>query len=131
MTNKILVVDDEPISLTVIRHHLETADYTVVCTTSGKEAWQLLTNSPFDYGLVISDRVMPGVDGLELLQKMMQDTYLSKIPLVMTTGICEKEEMIEAIHAGAYDFLFKPIEKDLLLAVVNRALVSNSLPENS
>jgi FixJ family two-component response regulator len=69
---------------------------------------------------VIADRVMPHLPGTELAQRMQENPQLKSIPLILVTGIAEKEEVIEGIKAGARDFLYKPVEKDLLLAIVKK-----------
>lgn len=121
-SNHILVADDDPISLHAVTKILRSVGYAVTQASNGQETLALLRQMPDQYALVITDRIMPGLHAIELLKIMHGDTTLSKIPLIVLTGVADKEEMIEALQAGAFDFLYKPVEKPLLLAVVKKAL---------
>lgn len=120
--SKLLVVDDDPISLQVLSNYLQTTNYPFVTATDGQQAWELLQQSPAEFSVVIADRIMPKLHGIELLNKMREQENLKHIPFIMLTGEAAKDEMIEAMRAGVFDFLYKPVEKTLLLAVLNRAL---------
>jgi len=120
--SKILIVDDDPISLAVVAQHLQIANYQCVIANHGQEAWELLQKTPKDFVMVIADRIMPYLHGIEVLAKMQQHSDLKEIPLIMLTGEADREEISAAFKAGVFDFLYKPVEKELLLAVVKRAL---------
>ncbi len=121
-TKKILIADDDPISLRVLSEYLQIAGYNFVAVEDGQQAWELLQQTPEQFVLVISDRIMPKLHGLELLANMRQYPVLKNIPFVMLTGVSDKAEVVEATKAGVDDFLYKPITKELLLAVVKRML---------
>lgn len=123
MVDKILVVDDDTVSLMVVANHLEAANYRCVTAQHGLEAWEILQKTPQAFQLILTDRIMPHLHGLELLTKMQQHSVLKNIPLIMLTGEAEKAELLAAIKAGVFDFLYKPVEKELLLSVVKRALM--------
>lgn len=118
---RILVVDDEPISLKMIQaglselpHHIETCD-------SGEAAWQLLQkDNHFD--LIILDRIMPEMDGMALFEKLQGVDNLRDIPIIMLTAIDGEDEIIDAISAGVFDYLTKPLDKEKLLQLVESAL---------
>lgn len=120
--SKILLVDDDTVSLKVLENYLSGTNYTYTITTNGLKAWDLLENNPKEFAVVIADRVMPHLHGIELLKKMQAHPQLKNIPLIMLTGEAEKEDMLDAVKAGVEDFLFKPIEKELLLTVLQRIL---------
>lgn len=120
--SKLLIVDDDPISLRVLSEYLRGANYGFVAAENGQQAWEILQKSPQEFALVIADRIMPKMHGMELLAQMRQHQTLKNIPLIMLTGEVEKDEMVAAIKAGVFDFLHKPIEKELLLAVLKRVL---------
>lgn len=122
MKTQVLIVDDDPISLCVLTRYLIEADYAYVKAENGQQAWELLSDKPQEFAVVITDRIMPKLHGLELLAKMQAHPLLKQIPVIFLTGVAEKEEMIEVIKAGASDFLYKPIEKELLLAVLKRVM---------
>lgn len=119
---KILIVDDDPISLRVLTEYLQQMHYAYVAANDGKQAWELLEKAPNEFALVITDRVMPHLHGLQLLEKMQQHPVLKDTPMLMLTGEAEKEDIIAAVKAGVEDFLYKPIEKELLSAVLQRLL---------
>jgi CheY-like chemotaxis protein len=117
---KILLVDDDAISLHLLSAYLAETDYSYVTAVNGLQAWELLQANPAEFSLVISDRIMPKLHGIDLLKKMLAHPLLLHVPLIMLTGVAEKAEVLEAIGAGVKDFLYKPVEKDLLLAVLKR-----------
>lgn len=125
--NKILLVDDDPISLHVLNEYLSAEGYVVVAAADGRAAWELLQTNPTEFSAVITDRVLPHLHGIDILKNMLADPILKNIPVIMITGVAEHEERIEAIKAGIFDFLYKPIEKDLLLAVVRKAIHRKTL----
>lgn len=121
---RILIADDDAISIHVLQKYLTDAGYEVIAVADGQQAWSLLQESPENFNLLIMDRVMPHLHGIDVVKQIQNNTLLKKTPVIMITGVAEKEEIIEAITAGVFDFLYKPIEKELLLAVVKKALQS-------
>jgi len=122
---KILVVDDDPISLRIAIHHLEQNGYDTIAAENGQQALNLLQSAPNEFSLVLTDRIMPKLHGLDLIKQMKADATLHNIPTIMLTGVADKEEMIETIKAGVFDFIYKPIEQELLLLTIKRALAQN------
>ncbi len=127
---EILIVDDEPLNIKVLSLFLAQENYHWQSAENGEIALQLLIQQPKQYSLVLADRIMPRMNALQLINAMKDHELLADIPVVVQTGIADKEEMVEVIKAGAFDFLIKPIDKDLLLAVVKRALQHNSKHNN-
>lgn len=124
---EILLVDDDPIILTILTNYLRNAGYSICTAKNGKEAWELLQKSTHRFSLLILDRVMPELDGIDLLYKIKMTAALNHIPIIMLTSHAERQEVGVAVAAGVYDFLYKPIEQDLLLMVVKRALESRDI----
>lgn len=118
---RILVVDDEPINLEIIREYLEEARYDLDLVVSADEAWQRLDDGGV-YDLAILDRMMPGMSGIELLKKMKADARFRAIPVIMQTAASAPEQIREGIEAGAYYYLPKPYEAEILAAIVRAAL---------
>lgn len=118
--SKILLADDDEVSAHILAHQLESAGYDVVLVNNGEQALHELTQTPKEFALVITDRIMPKLHGVQLALKMQEHPILKKIPVILMTGLADKEEVIEAIKIGVTDFLYKPIENDLLLAVVKK-----------
>lgn len=123
----ILIVDDDPISIRVIEDQLQSQNLKTASAPSGEQAWQLLKENPSDYAMLIVDRLMEGMDGLELTRKVKSDPKLSNLPVVIQTGQADPDEFIEALNAGAFDFIYKPVDQELLLYVIDNALNSSEV----
>lgn len=119
---RILVVDDEPYWLEMIHLYLRDAGYDLVNACSGEEALSLLTAEPYRFDLVILDKFMSGMDGMEVLQQIKADPKLKILPVVLQTGDTAPDKVLEGIRAGAYYYLTKPFSADQLQAVVANAL---------
>lgn len=122
----ILIVDDETELLTMLKTIFERAGYTnIIMAGSGEEALQLISVKMPD--MVISDVMMPGMDGFELLQEIRA---LSKIPVLMLTAKGEAEDRFAGFEMGADDYLVKPfLPKELLLRV--EAIMKRVYPEEN
>lgn len=118
---KVLIVDDEPISIKVLSTFLDDAQIPFEQAFNGKDALSLLNQYPNQFCVVVMDRYMPYMSGLEVLVAMQKSEELKNIPVIMLTGLSEKEDIIEAIKLGAFDYLTKPIEKDLVIKLIERA----------
>lgn len=115
---KILVCDDEEAIREVVSTLLEAQGYKCTVVSDGSKAIQEVRNDSHD--LVLSDIVMPEMDGLRLLRQLRQQN--EDIPVIMVTAMHDISIALEAIRAGAYDYILKPFEKDQLYHSVGRAL---------
>src|SRR5579871_6296026 len=115
---KILVVDDEEAIREVISTLLEAQGYQCTICANGRLALEAFRKDTFD--LVLSDIVMPEMDGLKLLAELRQDD--PDVPVIMVTAMHDISIALEAIRAGAYDYILKPFERDQLYLSVRRAL---------
>jgi putative nucleotidyltransferase with HDIG domain len=115
---KILVCDDEEAIREVVSTLLEAQGYRCTVVPDGSRAIQQITNDSHD--LVLSDIVMPEMDGMRLLRQLR--TQDKDIPVIMVTAMHDISIALEAIRAGAYDYILKPFEKDQLYHSVGRAL---------
>ncbi|MEM1413858.1 MAG: HD domain-containing phosphohydrolase [Myxococcota bacterium] len=120
---RILVVDDERVVREVIADFLTMEDFTVRTAADGGEALRYLDADPYD--LVLSDLMMPGVGGLELLEKMRARQLGTKT--VIMTGFGTVESAIDAMKAGASDYILKPFRVDEVVLTVRRALEERRL----
>ncbi len=112
----ILVVEDEISMRLGMQHTLQKAGYTVRTVGSAEEALPLLANESFD--LVISDLRMAGMSGLELVRHIGE--FIPDLGVILITAFPEVELAVEAIKAGAFDFLCKPFQSEGLLIAVSR-----------
>ncbi len=114
---RILLVDDQPDVLDMMKEILDREGYETVAVGSGKEAMQL-TNQSFD--LLLADIVMPHMGGLELFQefrKVSPDT----VPM-LTTGHADARTAKEALELGVYDYIVKPCDRAKLCSAITKAL---------
>lgn len=121
----ILVVDDQPELLEMIRHILERAGFTQVVTArSAKEALALFRQKP--PALAVLDVMMPEMDGFALLREIRR---VSELPVLLLTAKGEPEDKFEGFSAGADDYLVKPfLPKELVYRI--RAILKRVYPEN-
>ncbi|BCL75939.1 hypothetical protein JHS3_16750 [Jeongeupia sp. HS-3] len=117
---RILVVDDEPFNLEILSEHLTDVGYEVVTAEDGEAAWSLLTHDR-DFDTILLDRMMPRMDGMALLARLKQ-SECSHIPVIMQTAVGAAENVREGLAAGAYYYLIKPFQRDMLLAIVAAAV---------
>lgn len=115
---QILLVDDDELCLRILSQYLDEAHYAYVTCKDGLRAWNCLQQYPDKFFVVLSDRIMPNLHGLQLLSKIKKKGL--RIPLILFSGIASREERCEAIAQGAYDFFYKPISKELILALLKK-----------
>lgn len=120
----ILVVDDEPLNLDIIEEFLtgKGQPYVVETASDGMEAMEKLEADPEKYDVVLLDRMMPRMSGMEVLGKMNAHPELKYIPVILQTAKVSKEDVIEGLKAGAYYYLTKPFTSDILHSVVKTAV---------
>ncbi len=120
----ILVVDDEESVRTVLSQVLEGDGFKVTAAATGEEALKLFKRRPFD--LVIIDIVLPGMSGIEVLERIKR--LYPAVQVIIITSHASLETAVRALRSGAYDYLFKPFEDiSLVSAVAKRAIEKISL----
>ena len=124
MTSTLLAVDDERVNLRLISMLLKDENYRIVTAENGLKAWKLLEKSPENYDAVLLDRKMPEMSGMEILAKMKAHERLKRIPVIFQTSMVEKEEILEGLRAGVDYYLTKPLDKEILKAIVKTAVTS-------
>ena len=97
----ILIVDDEPINLEIICAHLEDDGYTLITASNGDEAWARIESAPGQFDAIILDRMMPEMDGMQVLANIKDNDLLAQVPVVMQTARAENQEVVEGLRAGA------------------------------
>ena len=119
MAERILVVDDEPNMLRLLKTILmDKTGYEVDTTNNPLEVEKLLKEQPYD--LVVTDLKMPLVDGIDLIDIIKK--IEAQIPIIIITAYGTMETAEEAIQKGAYDFITKPFRKENILITIRRAL---------
>ena len=124
----ILIAEDDLISRKLLQTNLEQMGYLVTASTDGQEAWDIFDRVP--YRIVVSDWLMPSVNGLELCKKIRQrpDTEYTYF-ILLTANVGEEKNYFEAMESGVDDFLSKPLDRQQLairLRVAKRILKDTS-----
>ena len=122
---EILVVEDSLTQALQLRHLLETNGYRVIVAPDGGQA--LLRLQDHRPVLIISDIVMPGMDGYELCRRIKDDAKLAHIPLVLLTCLADPQDVIRGLEAGADAFATKPYKDKSLLRRVESILVNRAM----
>jgi two-component system, sensor histidine kinase and response regulator len=117
---KILVVDDQPINVQLLKRKLEKEGIEVLTAYNGQEALLLVERTPPD--LILLDVMMPDMDGIEVCQRLQANESLRQIPVIFVTARTSKEGKIEGLGVGAVDYITKPIDLDETLARVQTQL---------
>lgn len=107
---KILIAEDDSVSRWVLESSLVGWGHEVVVTKDGLEAWEALQqeNAPL---LAILDRMMPGIDGLEVCRRVRREYTESPLYIILLTAMSRKEDILEGLEAGADDYLTKPFDR--------------------
>ncbi len=124
---RVLIIDDDPVILEVIGDILTAHGYQVAVAPNGGAGIRELERSYFD--LVLTDLVMPDVDGMEVLDYVATKT--PKTSCIILTGHGTIKSSVEAIKKGAFDYITKPITADELLVVIEKALKFRNLEEEN
>ena len=128
MSEKILLVDDDPGQHMVIVPILSKANYIVISAKNGEQALQLALNERPD--LIILDVIMPGIKGRDLCKKMKAYDVLKNIPIIFLTAKDSEDDIKAELEAGAVAHLTKPVDPADFISKINGLLGSHA-PKNS
>jgi sigma-B regulation protein RsbU (phosphoserine phosphatase) len=117
---RVLVADDDPIQRDLLLTALTGWGYEVVCVADGMRAWELLQGES-QFSVLITDWVMPELDGVSLCRKLRQEPRDPYLPVILLTSRQGSEDMVEALNSGADAFLTKPFGPARLLAQIRVA----------
>jgi adenylate cyclase len=126
-TGRVLVVDDDRVNRMLLTRGLERDGHRVRCAEDGLEALALLHDEPCD--VVLLDIVMPKLDGVSLLERIKADPALHDVPVIMISGVDERDSVVRCIEIGADDYLPKPFDPTLLRARISAGLTKKRLHE--
>lgn len=121
--SKILVIDDERSIRNTLKEVLEYEDHQVDVAVDGPEGLEMFSQGKYD--LVLCDIKMPGMDGVEVLEKIMEQS--SDVAVIMISGHGTIENAVESIKQGAYDFIQKPLDLNRLLITIKNAVDKQQL----
>ena len=118
----ILVVDDEETNLLILETYLTEAGYEVVTAENGAQAWDFIKLFGDGVALILLDRMMPVMNGIEFMKLLKGHRLYSDIPVIMQTAAALKEQVMECKNSGIYHYLRKPFEEERVLQLVGEAL---------
>jgi putative two-component system response regulator len=127
MNARILIVDDDPAIVEVLRRFLMREGYRVVTARNGLEALEQVSSDPPD--LILLDVTMPKMDGFTVCKHIKDDPNTALIPITMLTGLDDVDHRTRGIEAGADDFLTKPFEQTTLRARIRSQLKLKSMTD--
>jgi len=117
----VLIVEDNPLDRALLDAHLKKEDFELDFACDGVDAWSMLDARPDEFDLVLLDRSMPRMNGIDLLRKIKADHRFLILPVILQSALVAREEVIEGIRAGAYYYLAKPYDAEMLLSVIRTA----------
>ncbi len=117
---RILVVDDEPINLDILRTRLSVHGYEILTATDGEEALAVATAQHPD--LILLDIMMPKIDGIDVCRRLKADTSLPFMPIILVTAKADSKDVVVGLEAGADEYLTKPVDQAALVARVKSML---------
>lgn len=109
---RILIADDDAVSRRLLQSYLEKWGHEVIATVNGAEAWAAYQREQFP--VVISDWMMPELDGPELVRRIRAAQQADYVFIILLTARAQKEDVVEGMEAGADDFVTKPFDRDEL-----------------
>jgi len=118
----VLIVDDEVELVSTLGERLELRNIRTQIATNGETALNIMKNSPPQVAVI--DVMMPGVGGIDILDKMREQKI--NIPVILITGYGSKRKGKEGIERGAFDYLMKPVRIEELIAKMNDAVRANN-----
>ena len=125
MPGRVLIVDDDQNMCKMIEAFLHTQGFEPASYTSAEAAFSALQTGAFD--VVVTDLNMPGMNGVELCERIVANH--PNVPVVVLTAFGSLETAVAALRAGAYDFVTKPVEMDMLAFAIKRAATHRSLQQ--
>ncbi len=124
----VLIIDDDPDILELLRYHFSDEGYRVTCLESGERAVQFLKNRVPD--IIILDIMLPGIDGLEIIKIIMGNPKTSDIPVIFLSARSEETDIIIGMELGAADYVTKPFSVKVLTARVRSLLRNYDYPSH-
>ena len=125
MAGKILIVDDEPNNLDVLRNCLNEAGFKVAVVESGETALKLVAHIKPD--LILLDVMMPGMDGFETCRRLKQNEATKDTPIIFITAKTETVDKVAGLKMSAVDYIIKPFQTEEVIARVNKHLTIHNL----
>jgi len=128
-TTEILIVEDSPTQALELQFFLEKNHFIADIAYCGEEAWdKIQSHQPH---IVVTDVVMPGMDGFELCQKIRTNPHTKALPLILLTQLSDSHDVIRGLECGANNFITKPFKEDFLIARIEYILINQEIRKHS
>lgn len=124
LRGRILIAEDDPLWRDLLQQVLGALGYTIVPVGDGEAAWAEL-QSGREVDIVITDRNMPRLNGMELLERLRADAHLRHIPVIFQSAMDKEQEVLEGLAAGVFHYLEKPYSLERMRTVVAAALTES------
>ena len=126
----IVIAEDSPPNRKILAHLLEKLGYAVVSCENGQDAWTALTSGEHTQVVaVISDIMMPTMDGIQLLRNVRGNEKLSHLPFVLVTAISEKEYIVQAKELNVNGYILKPVTFQRVTAKLQELFPEHTFPK--
>ena len=126
---RLLIVEDSPTQAENLSYRLEQQGYKVYVAPNGEEALKMIHRiRPV---MIISDILMPKMDGFLLCKKIKSDENLNNIPVILLTALSDPQDVLKGLESGADDFITKPYDEEYLLAKIRHTLIKAGIPRES
>lgn len=122
--SRILIIDDEILNLKILKEDLADSGYQTVTANNGKEAIDVLKKDQ-DFNAIMLDRMMPKMNGIEVMHYINSDPRTKNIPVIMQSAAASNDEIKEGMEVGIFHYLTKPFEKETMLQVLEKALTQS------
>jgi len=118
----LLIVDDNEFNLDIINEYVEGEGFLTVPVENAIDALNYLESNLGLVDVILLDRMMPHMNGLEMVAKLRTDNRFMGIPVIMISAAADQKAINEGKKAGVFDYITKPFERDQLLGVITRAI---------
>jgi DNA-binding response OmpR family regulator len=125
--SRVLIVDDDRLNREILVEFLDGEGYELATAEDGEQALAALAAPDQVFDTVLLDRMMPGIDGMEVLRRMKRTPVLRWLPVIMQTAAAAREQVLEGIEAGAFYYLTKPFDMEMLRSLVRSAVESSRI----
>ena len=120
--NTILIVEDDVINLEILSEGLKEKGFDIIKAENGIEALRILEETDKMIKVIILDWMMPEMSGVDLLGLIKEDEAFKHIPVIIQTAMTQPENIVQGMDSGAYQYLTKPFETEVLYSMVRSAI---------
>ena len=123
---RIVTADDDEMNLMILLKNIKDYDYTAIGFEEGDITWQYLEAHPNDVDLVLLDKMMTTMSGIEIMEHMQEHPVLKHIPVIIQSGDAAPDRIAAAMAAGAKGYITKPFGQQQLLDMIDQVVAGNA-----